>query len=186
MNANGSTNPSTQHSLVISHSIAINQNLTWSLNVNGQQVDTALCTYLASVPSVLSPRALSEMLELIESLQICTGQPDSDFVNLLQLRKGKIVSLQGTTSAYIDNTPFISKDKFNSVTVRTTQCEILTKTGICQSCKQYRSTLRKLCNRLKHCTPINSSSHTNDRSALLNCEVCMLFLIVYSYCTSVL
>jgi len=62
MNANGSMNPSTQHSLVISHSIAINQNLTWSLNVNGQQVDTSLCTCLASVPSVLSPRALSELL----------------------------------------------------------------------------------------------------------------------------
>jgi len=67
MNAYGSMSPPTQHFLVISHSIAINQNLTWSLNVNGQQVDTALCTCLASVPSVLSPRTLSEMLKLIES-----------------------------------------------------------------------------------------------------------------------
>ena len=171
MNECGNMNSSTQHSLVISHSIAINQNLTWSLKVNGQHVDPALCTSLASVPSVLNPGTLSEMLRIIETLQICTGQPDDDFVNLLQLRNGKIISPKGSTSAYIDNTPFTSNDKFISVTVRMTQCEILTKTGMCKSCKQYRPTLRKLCNCLKHRTPINSSSHMNDRSASLNCEV---------------
>ena len=91
MNAYGNMNPS-QHSFTVSHSIAINKNLMWSLHVHGQQVDSTLCTSLT---------------------------------------------------------------------------EILTRAGLCNSCKLYRPTLRKLCNCLKHRTPINSSSHTNNRSACL-------------------
>ena len=79
MNANGSTNPSTQHSLVISHSIAINQNLTWSLNVNRQQVDTALCTCLASVPSVWAQELYQKCWNLLKAYRYVQ---DSQIVTL--------------------------------------------------------------------------------------------------------
>ena len=115
------------------------------------------------MPAILSPTTFLELFHLIENLIICTGQPDDEFINLLKLRKGKIVSPKGTISAYIDNNSFVSYDKFFLTTVRTAQCEVLVKTGTCKSCKLYRPTLKKLCNRLNHCAPINSSSHTNKR-----------------------
>ena len=79
--------------LVISHKIVILSDCTWSLCVHGHQVDSSICSNLATVPSVLEPGSCLAFLKLVDGSNVCVGQPDSRFVELLQQKSNKLCHL---------------------------------------------------------------------------------------------
>ena len=133
--------------LVISHEIVILSDCTWSLRVHRHQVDSFICSNLATVPSVLDSGSFLAFLKLIDNLNVCIGQPDSRFIELLQQKSYEIVSPDGSRSAYIDDSVCAHcNDQCYSLTVWTSNCEILTSATKCKHCMEYRATLRTLCN----------------------------------------
>ena len=97
------------------------------------------------------------------------GNPDEQFLSLMDQRKGKI--RKGTTdSAFIDSFfPICVDGEKHERTVRAASCEMLVHEQKCSSCKGYRANLRALASRGKQqaattptkCT--NASSHVNFR-----------------------
>jgi len=154
--------------LVISHEIVIPNDCTWTLRVHGHKVDPTICSALATVPKVLDSGSFIAFLQLVDSFNVCIGQPSPQFVALLQQKGNEIKSPDGRSrSSYIDDfTNVYCNEQCYPVTVRTSDCEILTSGTKCKQCKEYRATLRTLCNRLIKSSAksnVSGSSHTNDR-----------------------
>jgi len=145
--------------LKITHCLKVESDLSWSLFVNQHQVDPSKCSALKSFPQILNSKTLSLMLIKVDRLSICAGQPDEHFVRMVAAKKGKVLSQDGKVAAYVDSDTCPR-------TVRTVDCELLSPTTKCQSCKAYRANLRSMYSRWsKHRAfdESDTSSHTNDR-----------------------
>lgn len=117
--------------------------------VYGREVNQSTCASLHSYPSILEDeKATFNLLNYVSQLRVCPGQPDKHFVELLQKRKGCIKTQDGLTVASIDDRSCVALngEKF-SQTVRVAKCDLLTNLTRCNSCKNYRPTLRALYNR---------------------------------------
>ena len=143
--------------LQMTHCVKVNRDMSWSLFVKQHHVDTTKSIALTSFPLTISPESLTNLLAQLNTLSICIGQPDSHFVKMVSAKKGKVVSPDGRIVAYVDE----------GLTVRTTDCEFVSQSSKCQSCKSYRANLRSMYNRwskYRACDATDStSSHTNDR-----------------------
>ena len=83
-----STHPSSP--LVVTHSVRIQENLSWNLFVHGSQVDSLKCTLLTGIPEILSPSSLEEFLKLLDKYNICPGNPDSGCIEMVEAKKGAV------------------------------------------------------------------------------------------------
>ena len=132
------------------------------------ELSQSTCCALQSFPKDLNPESLHHLLQCIDKLRVCLGQPDHHFVEMASSRKGVFKSKDGCISASLDSyAPVVSNDETAySLTVRTTKCELLTTNEKCHSCMTYRATLRKFHSRWseRSLSPIgDSSSHVNFR-----------------------
>ena len=143
--------------LQMTHCVKVERDMSWSLFVYQHHVDITKSSALTSFPFTISSESLTTLLSRLNTLSICIGQPDSHFVKMVSAKKGKVVSQDGQTVAYVDE----------GNTVRTTNCELVSQSSKCQSCKAYRTNLRSMYNRWskqRACDSTDStSSHTNDR-----------------------
>lgn len=158
----GSTQP-----IIITHCLTVNADLTWSLYVHNHQVKQESCPALQSIPQTLNSESLRNLLQVLEHLHVCCGQPDSHFVSMVTAKKGKIFSSDGKVAASIDQyAPVTLNGEYCQVTVRTGSCELISNSQKCSSCKSYRDTLRAMYNRWRKrcmCEMSDSSSHSNER-----------------------
>ena len=100
----GPVTSSDQQPLLLSHCITVNSNLTWSLCVRGKTVNLETCTALRSIPSLLSNSSLaSSLIERLEASNICIGNPDHQFAEVVDSHHGQILSPDGSNSAYNDD-----------------------------------------------------------------------------------
>ena len=129
----------------ISHSLTINSNLSWTAFVYGNPVSNSICVPLFSIPDKVDHDSLKLLLSKLDSSNVCPGNPDRNFVEMLVTKKGKIMSGNG-------NDVFVSIDSRVPVhlngdtytrTVRRSTCEIITNDKKCRQCVDYRDTLRK-------------------------------------------
>lgn len=91
-------------------------------------------------------------MTLLDSCSICPGHPDKHFIDLLESKRGKLLSKNGSETATIDphdvHCVYISLNgETHSKTVRHSKCELLVGSGKCSSCVAYRNTLRKIYHR---------------------------------------
>ena len=96
-------------------------------------------TCLSSIPLYLDTASLPQLIELVDSISLCPGNPDAHFLEMGDARKGKF------NLAVIDDTiPVKIDDKTYSRTVRAHSCKLIV--GVsgarCSSCKLYRNQLR--------------------------------------------
>ena len=77
---------SSSNQLIASHCRNVNSNVSWTLVVHVQQVNKTTCTPLCSFPSVLQDEFAT--FDLLNHIEVCPGQPDKHFVELLQKTKG--------------------------------------------------------------------------------------------------
>ena len=147
--------------LVITHCLMVDSTLKWSLFVHNHEVLQSRCSALRSFQNRLSPESLCRLLQYIDSLNVCVGQPDHHFIDMASAKKGVFKSRDGKVSATLDSYACRS-------TIQTVKCELLTTSEKCKCrpCITYRATIRKLYNRWckRSLSPIgDSSSHTNFR-----------------------
>ena len=136
--------------------LTIQQDLTWVVHVYGHEIhraDTCL-----SMPSHLDIPSLPLLLDVLDKLSLCPGNPDPHFLEMADGRKGKF------NSAVIDNTvPVKIGDKTYSRTLRTNSCQLLVgmSGGRCTSCKSYRSQLRATYSRWSKKSPTRKKFGNN-------------------------
>ena len=158
---------SSKQPLIITHCLTIHSDLTWSLFVHNREVQQSLCPSLVSVPKRLSPDSLGSCLALLNRLRVCAGQPDRNFVEMCDFKKGVIKGSDEQPVASIDDySPVVFNRETFIRTVRTKQCEMVVHDQKCNSCKKYRPTLRAMYSRYRNrCSyeVSKSTSHTNIR-----------------------
>ena len=80
----------------------ISSELKWTLSFLNQTLSAAGCPLLAEVPQFLtSVVAVRKLMMLLDSTMVCTGNPDSKFLDLVQHRA---LTLHGSASEYFDCT----------------------------------------------------------------------------------
>ena len=152
----------------VSHCLIINENLTWKLYVHQKVLHHDNCAALHSFSLFLKPSTVNSFLEKLDSLRICIGNPDNNFIELCEAQKGRILSPDGSVSAFVDSFSTLKcEGESYSSTVRTTKCDMIVTGNKCKYCKKYRSVLRAMCSRHKKSPPSSErsdvSSHTNYR-----------------------
>ncbi len=138
--------------LKVTHNLTVNSDLTWKLFVLNHEINTR-CTVLDYIPSTLTQDTFSQLLVRLDNLAICVGPPDAHFIRMITAKKGKILSHDGKAVCSVDNG-----------TVRTMDCEILSTSEKCSTCKKYRATLRsynRWSKKLKSSSGLND--YTNER-----------------------
>ena len=159
---------SSRQPVIITHCLTVNSDLTWVLYVHGNQLCPQTCQSLRKIPSKLDSASLYCLLESIDQLHICCGQPDVHFVSMLKAKKGKILTSDGKVSAKVDDYSSVYLNGVTyPVTVRTSTCELLTTYPKCSSCKCYRSNLRAMYSAWSRRRSLDevsdTSSHSNER-----------------------
>ena len=61
--------------------------------------DVSGCAVLSSFPERLTCETISTLLSKID---ICCGQPDENFVNMIKVKKGKIISCDSRVACFLD------------------------------------------------------------------------------------
>ena len=156
---------------VVTHSLTVSEDLSWTALVHGHPVKSINCDLLLSTPNQLNDESLKALVAKLDSCRVCPGHPDSNFVEMLMSKKGKLTSNNGKeTVATIDSAaPVQLNGNVYTQTVRYKACQILTADTKCWQCVRYRDSLRKSFHRWKK--RINTSpsrktattSHTNLR-----------------------
>ena len=85
----------------VTHSIMVNGDLSWKITVHGQCVPSN-CSLLSHVPSKLTVKSFKSLLSIVDTCSVCPGHPDPHFINLLEAKKGKLLSKDGSEVAIID------------------------------------------------------------------------------------
>ena len=90
------------HPLKISHSLQINSNLTRKVNVFNYEISKDTPP-LSSFPEIVDENQVAMLLLQLDSLNVCSGHPEQNFIELLNDRMGKLYRASGEVAAYVDN-----------------------------------------------------------------------------------
>lgn len=119
--------------------------MSWKVYAHGKEASPPSCSILKNISERLDRTTLHRLLTLVDKSKVCVGNPDSNFISMLQSKKGVIKTADGTQSAYLDESMSVHVDgEVHSNTVRSANCEFITHGLKCSSCVGYRSTLRSL------------------------------------------
>ena len=158
-------------SLVITHCIIVNRDQTWNVSIHGCLLDATKCSVLSKVPSTICTDSLQSLVLLLDQCTVCPGHPDAQFVQMVEAKKGKLMSKDGKSiTARVDDfsTVYLNGDAY-SKTVRASKCEILVHGSKCPSCVSYRDSLRRIYHRwLKQKSPSRQSSKSRVNVRWLN------------------
>lgn len=158
-----------QESLIVTHSLVVKADLSWTLTVHGKLVNPSNCSHLSSIPAKLSAESLANLIAVVDRCSICPGHPDENFLKMLEDKKGKLMSKnQGEISTIDNHSPVQMNGRTFSKTVRHSKCQMLVSEGKCSTCVKYRNSLRRIYHRWskKKLSPRRregTNSHTNFR-----------------------
>ena len=131
--------------VVVTCCLTINSDLTWQAHVHGQTVKPSARSPLSSVPEKLSTVSVAALLKLLETCRVCPGHPDEQYEDLAKGKKGRFLSPQGELVAYEDGGFTVDLNgKRYMRTIRTSHCDILIHGEKCESCSQFKPTLRAM------------------------------------------
>ena len=150
--------------MVISHCLEIKKDITWTLFVHGHQVNPDSCGAIR-VCTCSGHVDINQLVVRIDSLNVCAGHPDGRFLEITKVRKGKFMSVSGNLVALVDEScPVVLNGEVYTSTIRTAKCEMLVNGVKCESCKDYRSTLRGIC----HCHNAHKPNKSSEGSSHAN------------------
>ena len=117
------------------------------------------------MPEQLTPLTFLHLVNTVDTLRVCSGNPDDQFVDAVTSKKGVVKSKLNTIIAHLDTAAPVTCDgTLYMSTVRRCDCEILTTDVRCVTCKAFRPSLRKICLR----TSGRSSSAVTDTTSHVN------------------
>ena len=153
---------------VVTKCLSIFADQTRTITVYGKNLPDS-CTVHRMLPAgPVSIPELKEILEVLDNATICVGNPNEDYVAVVEQRGGAIRNVSGLTTAYIDRNG-------KQPRVRHQNCHLLTTAETCSVCHQYQNTLRALKSkdksshekeqRTKHCSHANYRYLTKEESS---------------------
>lgn len=156
--------PSTSHQpVVVTHTVCVQEDLTWSVFVHGNKIDHITDTPLSSIPSTLNPQSLQKLILLLDAAHVCPGNPDEHFIALANAHKGEFKTPNGEVKARVEKGFLVeANDNVYPQTIRTTSCSLLVGQGTCNSCKSYRPQLRSMHSRFSK-KSIITAKYANNR-----------------------
>ena len=123
------------------------------------------CKALGLIPEQLTPLTFLHLVNTIDQLRVCCGNPDDKLVDAVITKKGVVKDKLNTIIARMDTAAPVTCDgKVYTSTVRRCDCQILTTEIRCVTCKAFRPSLRKMCLR----TSERSSSAATDTTSHVN------------------
>ena len=66
----------------ISHTVIVDNNLSWSVYVHGSKVLRRNDTPLSQIPSLLSAASLQSLITVVDSDSVCAGNPDGKLIHM--------------------------------------------------------------------------------------------------------
>lgn len=148
---------SSSYPLVITHSVVVDQDLTWKVYVHGHQVNPQC---LSHIPAQLQAGMLQQLLSTIDRLNVCAGHPDAHFLEMMEAKKGSLKSATGSVAAYVDaNAAVKLNGQSYSKPLRSTSCQLLSSASKCPVCVSYRVTIRATYHRYSSINFPFSNSH---------------------------
>ena len=98
--------------LVVARSLVVDSSSrTWRVHIHGHQLDPSLVPTLVTVPSTLNGSSTSLLLQQLNQLKTCAGNPDVRFVTLAESRKnGRFLSSDKAVVAYLDSSACVTVD----------------------------------------------------------------------------
>ena len=150
-------------------SVTVSSDLTWYAHVLGKVILRTNVVIQSLPAKASSVSVLRHILLTVQLAQLCPGNPEEHFVQLLQRKGGKACGRSGETSAYIDDREeIVLGEKNYTKTVRRSDCGLVGPSGSsslrrCPSCTKYRSQLfversreaKKNDNRTSHDSHVN-------------------------------
>ena len=110
--------------------------------------------------------SVAALLKLLETCRVCPGHPDEQYEDLAKGKKGRFLSPQGELVAYEDGGFTVDMNgKRYMRTIRTSHCDILIHGDKCESCSQFKPTLRAMhsCWLKKPQSPRTPNKFANNR-----------------------
>ena len=141
-----SSTPATSSSQpIVTHSLTVNNDFTWTAFVHGYQVNDKTSQALANFSEKLDSQSLNALLMQLDRCTVCPGHPDKHLVEMLSSMKGKLTSRHGDDIvASLDSyAPVMLNGEVYVQTIRFKSCEIIVGSAKCGHCIQYRDSLRK-------------------------------------------
>ena len=160
-----SSQPSTSSQpLVISHTVTVNDDCTWSVLVHGHSVAKS-CKALAFLPDKINFDCLQQLLSTLDKCWLCPGNPDKHFMKMARSRKNKFVSVTGETNAIVETGEVRVGEELFHETIRHINCEIICDDPKprCAKCALYRPNLRVMYSRYQAKANTEPSKFSNER-----------------------
>lgn len=150
---------------MVSLSIVIFGNLTWTAHVHGQPL-TSSCPAISQIPPVLTLASFKSLVLVLTTNSICVGHSDATFIEMAESRGGKLLSQRNEVVSYLD--------RHCKPCIRHKECELLVNEEVCTVCNNYRSNLRAMLSRflkskasVHHKTNIRYMNSCQKRARLL-------------------
>ena len=128
-------------------SVTVSADLTWYAHVLGRVVPRANVVIQSLPAKVSSNSSLLHVLLTIQLARLCPGNPEEDFVQLLERKGGQARGRSGDMSAFVDDKEeIVLGEKSYPKTVRRCDCGLICPCNSsslqrCPSCSKYRSQL---------------------------------------------
>ena len=147
-----SSSTSTSQPAVITRCIEVREDFSWVVYIHDHKLNR------------INENTLLRLLNLVDTLHVCPGNPDIHFVEMATDRKGEFRSKTDDLMACADSyAPVFLNGESYPQTVRATTCELLVGSGKCEQCKKYCATLRAMYSRWSIRRGKEASKYTNDQ-----------------------
>ena len=141
---------------VVKITLTVQKNLQWTVYVYGHLLRSdhdIICKYPGFIQS---GQDIQNICDTLQQSNVCKGNDEPEFIDLL-VSRGGVITNHTSTTAYLDKT---------NNTIRHTNCALLCDgKNKCGTCQKYRSTLRAMKSRKESSSmsKVASNSHINYR-----------------------
>ena len=94
--------------LVVTHTVCVQEDLTWSVFVHRSKIHRIVDTPLSCIPSILNPQTLHKLISVLDTARVCPGNPEEHFIPLAEAHKGEFKTSSGQVKARVEK-GFVSK-----------------------------------------------------------------------------
>lgn len=157
---------------VVTQSLTVKSDKSWMVFVHGKHVAANRCNALKDFPiQINSADTLQRLTQALDSLHVCAGHPEEEYVSLVEAWKGIVQRGTSTEKSAAINEYFpveLNGHVYNR-TVCSVDCEMIVHEMKCDACKAYRSNLWSLCSRHKQQINVTPTKRTNAVSQVNFC-----------------
>ena len=156
----------------VERSITIDADMSWYAHARQRVLTSRSSKLLSSFPARI--RELADLLVIVRTVihaTVCPGNPDPEFVDVIEKRGGSLLGPDGQVVGVLDSTGEVTNHdgRVYGRTIRRYDCEVLlcvgeptsasTTSKRCKSCVQYRNNIRSMAHRLKACSIATNTAH---------------------------